>query len=487
MAQTVVMPQLGNTVESCLITAWLVKVGDTVTPDTTICDIETDKSAMDVPAGVSGVVLKLLVEEGDDVPVKSPICVVGEAGESVDDAPDAAGAAEDADDESAEGGKPSSDTGELDGSEPPEVTGEAGEVDEGADDGQTPDVDRDLVEAGDTSSDGGAARSGAASPRARRLADAEGLSLDAVAEGTGPHGRVIERDVQGALASGTRPTPGARRDADADRLAGVAQGTGIGGRATREDLEKAQPVRPAGLGAPAAEFPGEYTDTPLKGVRKIIAERMMHAWATVAPVTYNASAPASGVQTLRKRFKGSDPELGYSGITIGDLVCYAAVKVLAHHENLNANLVDGTLRTFRSVHLGLAVDTPRGLLVPTIRNADALTLRQFSAASKELAEQAIGGKIDPELLSGATFTVSNLGAFGIESFSPVINVPQTGILGVDTIMPRPVLNDDGAPGVELRIGFSLTADHQAVDGADAARFLKDLSAAVSDIDLTILG
>ncbi|MFZ0530940.1 MAG: 2-oxo acid dehydrogenase subunit E2, partial [Propionicimonas sp.] len=272
-----------------------------------------------------------------------------------------------------------------------------------------------------------------------------------------------------------------------------APGSGIGGRVTRADLagaplEAAAPVAAAATAGPATvrAFPGEYTDTPLKGIRKVIAERMMNSLATSAQLTYTATAPASGLLALRKRLKNAaDP--GLSAITVGDLVGYAAVKTLAKHAGVNAHLSDGVLRTFANVHLGMAVDTPRGLLVPTLRFADTLTLREFSQLSKQLANDAIGGSISPDLLSGASFTVSNLGAFGIESFTPLLNVPQVAILGVDAIFPRAVINADGSVGAEQRIGFSLTADHQVIDGADAARYLKDLCRAVADIDLTVLG
>jgi pyruvate dehydrogenase E2 component (dihydrolipoamide acetyltransferase) len=240
------------------------------------------------------------------------------------------------------------------------------------------------------------------------------------------------------------------------------------------------------------EFPGVVTQTPLKGIRKVIAERMMNSLATSAQLTYTATAPAAGMLALRKRLKGAaDPEL--AAITLGDLVGYAAVKTLAKHGGVNSHLADpssgsGTvLTTFASVHLGMAVDTPRGLLVPTLRFAETLTLRDFSKFSKQLAMDAIAGSISPDLLGGATFTVSNLGAFGIESFTPLLNVPQVAILGVDAIFPRAVINADGSVGAEQRIGFSLTADHRVIDGADAARYLKDLCAAVADIDLTVLG
>jgi len=212
----------------------------------------------------------------------------------------------------------------------------------------------------------------------------------------------------------------------------------------------------------------------------------MNSLATSAQLTYTATAPAAALLALRKRLKdAADSDL--AGVTIGDLVGYAAVRTLSKHPAVNAHLTAGVVRTFAHVHLGMAVDTPRGLLVPTLRLADTLNLRQFSVQTKQLAGEAIDGTINPDLLGGATFTVSNLGAFGIESFTPLLNVPQVAILGVDAIFPRAVINADGTIGAEQRIGFSLTADHQVIDGADAARYLKDLCAAVAEIDLTVLG
>ncbi len=190
---------------------------------------------------------------------------------------------------------------------------------------------------------------------------------------------------------------------------------------------------------------------------------------------------------VRKKFKNAPEDLGVSGITIGDLVGYALVKTLLKHPTFNSHLEGGVFTKFENVHLAVAVDTPRGLLVPVVRGASAMNLKQFSAASKAAANGAIDGTISPDLLSGGTFTVSNLGSFGVETFTPVINRPQSAILGVAAITPRPVALPDGTVGVEQRIGFSLTADHQVIDGADAARFLRDLVSAIENIDITVLG
>jgi pyruvate dehydrogenase E2 component (dihydrolipoamide acetyltransferase) len=197
------------------------------------------------------------------------------------------------------------------------------------------------------------------------------------------------------------------------------------------------------------------------------------------------SASAARLQALRTRFKGSEPSLGFSEVTIGDLVLFAVSRVLPRFPSANATLEKGVLRTYERVHLALAVDTPRGLLVPVIRNADRLSLRELSAEAKRLAGACQSGSIHPDELSGGTFTVSNLGAFGIESFTPVLYAPQVAILGVDAISQRAVPRPDGSVGFEPRIGLSLTVDHQIIDGAPAARLLKAFADGIADLDLLL--
>ena len=450
MATVIVMPALGNSVESCLIVSWSVTEGDTIAENGILCEVETDKASMEVPSTASGTVLKLLWAEGDDVPVKQPLLVVGEPGE--DPAPVLAevgfGAAQEKAPEQAT----------VATAEPPAQAPTGASV------------------AGDERG---------SSPRARNLAAAEGIDIAAVPAGTGPGGRVIARDVAAVAETTTRAA------ARAGAVAG--EGTGLGGRVSQANLtapaapaeETPTPVPAAVVGADP-DFPGPSTSTPLKGIRKVISERMMHSLASSAQLTYTTTARAQGLLEMRKRLKNSDPVLGMNKVTIGDLVGFAAVKTAARHPAHNAHLVDGVLTTFERVHLGFACDTPRGLLVPTIRDASRLSLGQFSAISKDLAAQAIDGNINPDLLSGATFTVSNLGGFGIESFTPLLNVPQTAILGVDAIFPRAYTDEDGQVRTEQRIGLSLTADHRVIDGADAARFLKDLVAFLENIEIAVL-
>ena len=447
MATIVVMPQLGNSVESCIIVEWMIAEGDTVAVDQTLASIETDKSTMEVPSTAEGTVLKLLWEEGDEVPVKDPLIIVGEPGEDIsglvpggDDAP-----VEDA---------PEKATAAPEQAAPAFATERA---------------------------------TGAVSPRARALAASAGVDASAIAEGSGPHGRVIERDVAAAIAAGPVLTSAAR-------AAGVeaTEGTGIGGRVSVADAgrvaqaaEASAPAAP--LAAPAgADYPGASTSAPLKGVRKVVAKRMMESLTSTAQLTLNTTANAAGILALRKKVKNADGSLGLNKITLNDLVCFAVSRTLPKYPVFNAHLEDGVLTEFEQVHLGFACDTPRGLLVPVIRSAQALGLKAFSDEAKRLASSAIEGTLSPEFLSGGTFTVSNIGSFGIETFTPVINLPQTAILGVGAITPRPTVAADGSIGVEQRLNLSLTIDHQVIDGADGARFLRDLVAAIENIDVTVL-
>ena len=443
MATIVVMPQLGNSVESCIIVEWMIAEGDSVAVDQTLASIETDKSTMEVPSTAEGTVLKILWEEGDEVPVKDPLIIVGEPGEDI--------------------------SGLVPGGDDAPVE-------------ETP-IEQTTSRHGTTPACASERATGAVSPRARALAASAGLDTATITEGSGPHGRVIERDVAAAIAAGPVLTSAAR-------AAGVSatEGTGIGGRVSVADAGRTPEAAPAApVAAPAgAEYPGASTSTPLKGVRKVVATRMMESLTTTAQLTLNTTANAAGILALRKKVKNADPALGLGKITLNDLVCFAVSRTLPKYPVFNAHLQDGVLTLFEQVHLGFACDTPRGLLVPVIRSAQALGLKAFSHEAKRLAGGAIDGTIAPDFLSGGTFTVSNIGSFGIETFTPVINLPQTAILGVGAITPRPTVAADGTIGVEQRLNLSLTIDHQVIDGADGARFLADLVAAIENIDVTVL-
>jgi pyruvate dehydrogenase E2 component (dihydrolipoamide acetyltransferase) len=449
VAYTLIMPRQGNTVESCIIVRWKAAEGAAVQADQTVCEVETDKASFDVPAGASGLLLKILHPEGDDVPVLQPIAVIGQAGEDWKAALGATAANS--------------------------VPTAASSVPTAASSVPTA--------ASSVPTEASSVPAAAASPRARKLAAAEGIQASGLA-GTGPGGRVLERDVASALAQ----RPALTAAAKAAVLAGAAmpaRGTALGGRAGLSDLEMHSELAQVST-AMSREYPGRITETPLKGVRKIISERMRGSLNSTAQLTFNSSTNAKRILALRARFKASESALGLNGVTIGDLIMFAASRVLPGFPNANATLENGSLRVFERVHLALAVDTPRGLMVPVIRNADLLSLREISAETKRLAAACQSGSLSPDELAGGTFTVSNLGAFGIESFTPVLNAPQVAILGVDAIVPRAAAGPNGTVVLEQRLGLSITVDHQIIDGAPAARLLKAFADAIADIDLLLM-
>ena len=457
MAHVLIMPRQGNTVESCIIREWKVKEGDTVGADSPVCIVETDKATFEIPAGAAGTVLKILSPAGDDVPVLQPIMVIGKPGEAWEDS--VAGSA------SAAGV-----------STPQEAAAAQLAAPQGAS-AQTPAAQPAAVQGGRI----------AVSKRAQKLAENEVVDLRII-PGTGPEGRIIEADVAAAI-TGRPPLTAVAKDELRRRIAEgsavpIGLGSGMGGRITLADVAAGAAAGAVAAGTPAAAAQGgEYTDTPIKGIRKVISDHMMGSHGNTAAFTLNASVTAVPLQKLRARFKASAPELGLNKITINDLVLFAASRVLPLYPPMNAHKLGDTLRTFKAIHLGVAVSTPRGLMVPVLRNAEALSLTQISNRAKELAGACLSGAISPDDLHGSTLTVTNLGNTGIESFTPVINIPEVAILGVCGIQPKPVETAPGQYEIQPCIGFILTIDHAVVDGAPAAEFLKAFCDAIRDIDL----
>jgi pyruvate dehydrogenase E2 component (dihydrolipoamide acetyltransferase) len=276
------------------------------------------------------------------------------------------------------------------------------------------------------------------SPRARRFAQEHDFHPE-MAGGSGPGGRVLEADLRSLYSEMPRVSSLARRKLQ-------EPGSGIGGMILARDL-----------GQPAAR---------MSSLRELIARRTRESLASTAQYTLHSSADATGLLRLRRRIKESD----LPDINIGDLVLFCAIRALVEMPELNAEFVGGKLRRHSSVHLGFACDTPRGLLAPVIRNSEKLSIGELALRVKELTGQAAGGSIAPDDLTGATFTVSNLGSLGIESFTPILNPPQVALLGVNAIQLRPIRREDTVEFVE-HIGLSLTCDHQVIDGAPGARFL----------------
>ena len=280
-------------------------------------------------------------------------------------------------------------------------------------------------------------------------------------------------------------SPAAKEKVNSGGAFAPASGSGIGGRVLLSDLSDVAPENIADAIA-ALNFPGATETVPVKGVRKIVAGRMLASLQNTAQLTMNASADARPMLDFRARCKAEPESAGVGGITINDIILFAVARTLPEFEELNSHWLGDKMVRFADVHLGVAVDTPRGLMVPVIRFANRLTLKQISAEAKRLAVAAIEGTIDPDALTGGTFTVTNLGAAGIESFTPVLNAPEVGILGVCNVQPKPVMKKDG--GVEFipHIGLSLTFDHCAVDGAPAAKFLAALRKNIAAFDILMV-
>ena len=270
-------------------------------------------------------------------------------------------------------------------------------------------------------------------------------------------------------------------------LAGLT-GTGPGGRIIERDvLAAGSALAAAPAQAPAAAPAPAAADQviPVRGARRLVAERMHASLRDTAQLTMTSYADATRLLQLRAAFKTADPQFEMSGVTLNDLLLFAVARTLTEHPEINATCRDGEsgLEIVRSaaVHLAFAVDTPRVLMVPVIRDAAGLRVRELSVRAADLAERCREGSITPAELSGGTFTVSNLGSFGVESFTPILNPPQAAILGVGAVSWRPI----GEQAVQQQIALSLTIDHRLIDGAPAARFLETLCARIAELDVLL--
>ena len=264
------------------------------------------------------------------------------------------------------------------------------------------------------------------------------------------------------------------------------KGSGPNGRIIVRDVEsfagqgRQQEYVQTGIGL-------EYVDKKISNVRKIIARAMHESISTSAQLTHHMSADVRRLLALRSLVKAEMVKGSTVNITLNDMVCFAVIRALEKFPGINSHYLGEHIRTFTPIHLGLAVDTPRGLMVPAVQHADNLSLKGLSVRLREVADQCRKGNINPELLSGtaASFTVSNLGNYGVEMFTPIINLPQVAILGVNTIMHRPADLGNGVFGFIPVIGLSLTYDHRAVDGGPATLFLKEIREQIENFEVRI--
>jgi pyruvate dehydrogenase E2 component (dihydrolipoamide acetyltransferase) len=441
MSTEVLVPPLGQTVDTLTLVSWYKNEGEAVIAGEPLYAVETDKATLDVEAPATGVLRRVMANPGDVVKVLSAIAVIEDEVKAEDET--------------------------------------------------------DL-----TSASASASSRLFVSPRARCLAEAEGVSLNAI-KATGPQGAIVERDVraylqgsgigdqgsgdakqESAVTGETRQpvggiSPVARRIAEEAGLDWAAiAGTGPRGQITREDVEQAverrsgraeeQMTKPpeAPIQHPASSFQLPATSFQLSGIRALIAERMVAGHSRTAPVTLTAEADATALVELRRQLAADGVAVSYN-----DIFLTVLAKALREHPRLNASLDGDAITLWPQIDIGLAVDADRGLLVPVVRGVDRKGLAQLSAETAALAERARGGRCTPDELTGSTFTLTNLGMYGIDAFTPIINLPECAILGVGRIKTQPVWAGDHVEPREM-VWLSLTFDHRLVDGGPAARFLQ---------------
>ncbi len=439
MAIPVLMPRQGQSVETCIIGEWYQKKGDHVKVGDILFSYETDKASFEEEAKAEGILLEIFYEGGDEVTVLENVAVIGAEGESVE--------------EFRPGGNKPAET---------ETKAEAPVAEEKT-------VEKTVVTTREPGS--GSIK---ISPRAKKNAETKGVGYQQL-QGSGPGGRIIDRDIQAAAETMPVMTSLAKAKAAEENLSAGTEASGVGGRILASDLASTNHV-----------YSTDFEVKKISNIRKLIAKSMHASLQNSAQLTHHMSADARNIMALRKQLK-KDLEAGKisQNITINDLVCLAVIKALKKWPQVNTHFLGDSMRWFKKVHLGLAVDTERGLMVPVVKNADDLSPEGLSAQLSAVAAQCRQGNINPELLSpeAATFTVSNLGNYGVEMFTPVINLPQTAILGVCTIIPRPKDLGDGVYGFVPMMGLSLTYDHQALDGGEATLFLREIKEQIENITI----
>ena len=448
MAFEIIMPKLGVDVQEGEIIEWKKQEGDVVNEGDILLEIMSDKTNMELEAEDSGVLLKITRQAGETVPVTEVIGYIGAEGEVVADNVASAPAAE-----------PAPKVEEVATVEAPVVATQAPVVHEG-----------------------GKVR---ATPKARKVARELGIDLTQV-PGTGAKGRVHADDVENFKGAQPKVTPLARKiaaDLGID-LASVS-GTGFGGKITKEDIlaisapaqVKEAAAAPVVEAKPEKVLPEGVEVIPMSAMRKAISKGMTHSYLTAPTFTLNYDVDMTNLMALRKQVL--DPIMNKTGmkVTFTDLIGLAVVRTLMkeEHRYLNASLIDDAqnIELHKFVNLGIAVGLDDGLIVPVVHGADKMSLSEFVVASKDVIKKAQAGKLKAAEMSGSTFSITNLGMFGTKSFNPIINQPNSAILGVSATIQTPVVVD-GEVVVRPIMGLCLTIDHRIVDGMNGAKFMVDL-------------
>ena len=439
MAIELRMLQMDQTMTKGKIGKWLVKEGDTVTEGQPLLEIETDKVVHEQESPTDGVIAQLIAEEGTNVPVNAVLAIIGAPGEDV---------ARVEIDATAEQPAPT---------QPEEAPAPA-----------TVDIK--------------------ASPAARQLAQKLAIDLTQV-QASGPGGRILESDVQRYIdLRGETPTEDTRLKASplARRLAKehglelrAIAGSGPDGRIVRDDVLQASAAAPSTPSVVETATPQESMEViPMSGIREIIAERMSLSVQTNASVTLHTEVDATAFVELRGMLNDKLQAREVS-LTYTDLLVKVVANALREHPRLNATLTDEGIHLLEEINIGVAVALEDGLVVPVVQNADKERLSEISAQVRGFAERARSNQLTPSELQGGTFTITNLGNFGIDAFTPIINPPESAILGIGRILKKPVVDNDEIV-VRSMLTLSLTFDHRVVDGAPAAQFLQTVAGYIQD-------
>ncbi|WAE73505.1 dihydrolipoamide acetyltransferase family protein [Streptomonospora nanhaiensis] len=418
------MPRLSDTMEEGVISTWVKQVGDKVASGDVLVEIETDKAVMEYEAYEDGYLVKQSVSEGDTVPIGA---VIGVIGGSPDAVPEDSGSG---------------------GSEPAEEASDSAGAEEGA---SAPAEESAPAEAPAPSSGGGEdGPRPRTSPLARRLAREYGLDINSI-QGSGPKGRIVRADIEAAAKDGA-----ARESAPAAPAA-----------------QESRPAPAAAQAAPAFDDGRDSEELKVSNVRKVIARRLTESKQTVPHFYLRRTIDAEALKGFRGQINEQLASTG-AKISFNDLIVKACATALKLHPAVNTSWVEDKLLQHHRINVGVAVAVDAGLVVPVLHDTDKATLSEISTRTRELAGKARDGKLKPQEMSGGTFSVSNLGMFGVDSFSAVINPPEAAILAVGAMRQEPVVVD-GEVVVRNRISLELSVDHRAVDGAVGAAFLKDLA------------
>ncbi|MGI9049092.1 MAG: dihydrolipoamide acetyltransferase family protein [Rubrobacteraceae bacterium] len=441
----VIMPKMGDAMEEGTLLKWLKSEGDDVSEGDAIAEIETDKVTMELEAEDSGTLAELYASEGQDIPVGEAIAFVQGEGEDVPERSGSGG--EEAESEEAEGS-------EEDGGGTQATATETEE-------------EEDTGEEEQPSEDGGgqpqANGNFRASPIVRRLASENDLDLSKV-EGSGPAGRIVERDVRAAMENGS-----AQRDGDEG--SGDAGGEAQAQPEAQEEQASQQGFQPARLPEPTGA-PGTELMEPTR-MQRVIGERMTEAKQHIPHFYATVEVKMDAALALRKQLNGQLEEEGVK-LSVNDFVMKACAVALRNYPNLNALYTSKGIELHETVNMAMAVALDAGLITPVIRDTGSKGLAAISRESKDLAKRARDGELKPEEYQGGTITVSNMGMFGIESFTAIVNPPQAAIIAVSSIVKRPSYDESGEVVPASMMKLTLSADHRIANGRDGALYMAEV-------------